>query len=559
MNKKEQSIIFRQSSFDFPMNVSLGRDMPSFGLHRFRKGLRFIPSDDEDFSLKGNKQQLLYKGRKRSHRISILGDKAFEYDCILNKEPDNNVISLRMEGAENYNFYKQPNFVEEPFLRGSYAVYKKDIFVGEGTGKLCHIHRPELIDARGRRCWGNLSIEGNELLITIPEQWLADAKYPVIVDPIIGTTTLGSIRSSWRTFEIYCKTGVNKYIVPGKGGGLCRAYLYVYEWNQGADVFPCIYTNKPIRNTPYLKKSNSENEINVFIGRNDPPCWRNNTFSIDGYIEPWSTIWFGVGACYFNTLFDYGGECFIFESHGEPYDENTNLPYYTEIDDEEGDIYCNITWTWYFTYDAIQQNFVSTITQGVRLSDTRKTKINFLRNLLQTLGVNSLLNRLPVFYRYVAENIKVKMDIFQSSFFSRKCIELLDVISGFTRIFNVIRKIQNVLNLSDNKNISILFLRSVPDTVQITHTFRHWGEFLRELMINAENIAETSFIADYKRFTSDTVHFSGTVFRGLLLFVRIVTKIVLRDYILGRFLIAKENFILKSPVCKDIKLNSRID
>jgi hypothetical protein len=97
-----------------------------------------------------------------------------------------------MEGAEHYDFFRQPDFVKEPFLKGSYAVYKKETLLGEGTGKLCHIHRPEIIDARGRRCWGDLSIMGNELRITVPERWLSEAKYPVVVDPTIGTSTVGS-------------------------------------------------------------------------------------------------------------------------------------------------------------------------------------------------------------------------------------------------------------------------------------------------------------------------------------------------------------------------------
>ena len=85
----------------------------------------------------------------------------------------------------------------DPFLKGSYAVYSKDTLLGEGTGKLCHIHRPEIIDARGRRCWGDLSIVENCLCISIPENWLSEATYPVIVDPTVGTTTVGS-QTTWR-------------------------------------------------------------------------------------------------------------------------------------------------------------------------------------------------------------------------------------------------------------------------------------------------------------------------------------------------------------------------
>ncbi len=185
----KDGIIFNQSLSDFPCPVVLGKKTPDFGLHRFRQGLRFIPPDDEGFSLRGDKRRLLYKGRKKSHRFTILGDTSFEYDCILLKEPESNVITLRMEGAENFDFLRQPDFVKDPFLKGSYAVYKKETLVGEGTGKLCHIHRPEIIDAGGRRCWGELAVVGNELHIIIPEWWLSEAKYPVVVDPTLGDYT----------------------------------------------------------------------------------------------------------------------------------------------------------------------------------------------------------------------------------------------------------------------------------------------------------------------------------------------------------------------------------
>jgi len=102
-------------------------------------------------------------------------------------------------------------------------------------------------------------------------------------------------------------------------------------------------------------------------------------------------------------------------------------------------------------------------------------------------------------------------------------------------------------------------LRRIPDTVNVTHTFQHWGDFIRSLKVNADSTAETTHEAEYKRFASDNVNAVGTVFRGLLLFVRIFSRIVIRDYVLRRFLIAKEDFILKSPICLELKLDSKID
>ena len=107
---------FLQSKNEFPMMVTLGDKIPSWALKRWRGngGLRFLPSDDEGFILRGDKRRLEYRGRRRSHRFSILGDGAFEYDVVLLREPESNVISLRMDGAENFDFFRQPDFVSDP-------------------------------------------------------------------------------------------------------------------------------------------------------------------------------------------------------------------------------------------------------------------------------------------------------------------------------------------------------------------------------------------------------------------------------------------------------------
>jgi hypothetical protein len=64
---------------------------------------------------------------------------------------------------------------------------------------------------------------------------------------------------------------------------------------------------------------------------------------------------------------------------------------------------------------------------------------------------------------------------------------------------------------------------------------------------------------DYKRFQADTVRAAGSVFRGLLVLVKIVTKVFARDYLVGRFLKAKAELVLKSAICREITLDSKID
>jgi len=219
------------------------------------------------------------------------------------------------------------------------------------------------------------------------------------------------------------------------------------------------------------------------------------------------------------------------------------------------------------------------LTQGVTLSDTRRLTGNYKRSLIQTAGVASLLGRIeefyrkcvmtahntmslkwfPTFYRKITEQINASIFLNQLRSLFRKCTDNVKANSETKRKFNVIRKAQDVLNISDTNSFTVLYVRSVPDCVSITHTFKQWKVFIRELRINAGSIAETSHKAEYYRFTADTVQAAGTVFRGLLLFVKIVTKVFIRDYLLRRFLIAREELKLKSVICREIVLESRID
>jgi hypothetical protein len=578
---KKRGAVFRQSLYDFPCPVAIGKDVPSFGLHRFNKALRFVPPDDEGFTLRGDKRRLLYKGRRRSHRFTILDDCSFEYDVILEREPETNVVSLFMEGAENFDFFRQPDFVSEPFLKGSYAVYKKETLLGEGTGKLCHIHRPEIIDACGRRCWGDLAVDGNELRITIPEWWLAEAKYPVIVDPTVGTSTVGSQITGpdpnnsyydrpWLDGEI----ALNKYVVPQNGGGVCTAYVYAYNDETYSEVLPGLFTD--VNGKPYQKKSKNENWVYVSVWGSNPAGWRSNTFNLDGTITAGTNVWFGVFSGWFTTRFDYGGECYKFWMDWDTYEDyDGELTPYVHI--QPWDTFCNIKWSWYFTYTAAE-NYVRKLTQTVKLTDTRKLKADYKKTLKLTAGVNSLLGRFeslyrkcvmtahnsmnvgrfPAFFRSVAETIKVSFVIDNNRSLSRKCDDSVNVNSQASKIQTAFRKAQDIVSGIDTQSFSVLFVREVPDTATVSDYSRHYGAFVRWLAVNAGSEAETTHKTEYYRFHADTVQAAGTVFRGLLLFVRIVSKVFIRDYLLGRFLVAREELILKSAVSREITLDSKI-
>ena len=409
--KNEKNVRFRQSLADFPVTVELGKDKPAWGLRRWvgDEGLWFVPPGDEGYSLRGDKRRLVYKGQQRSHRFTILDDCAFEYDCILEKEPEKNVITLFLEGAEKYDFFRQPDFVPDPFLKGSYAVYKKDTLVGEGTGKLCHIHRPEIIDALGRRCWGDLSVIGNRLFITIPESWLTEAKYPVVVDPTIGTTTVGS-QYEWipeddelRTLAFEGELPVNRFLVPETIDGICTAYFYVNEDDRDGGGRGVIYSDNA--NKPHYRRSKNETFINMRVNGSNPKGWRSGTFASNTSISSGSYIWFGCFTDFFwLPRFDYGTKLYS----AWWYDVGDSIPEIHPL--HLIDYYFDFKLSMYFTYTSAQ-NYVRTLTQGVTLNDSRKLMADYKREMVQTVNGSGLTKTAMSLFRQCVMNAANSMNL----------------------------------------------------------------------------------------------------------------------------------------------------
>jgi hypothetical protein len=103
---------------------------------------------------------------------------------------------------------------------------------------------------------------------------------------------------------------------------------------------------------------------------------------------------------------------------------------------------------------------------------------------------------------------------------------------------NYLRTITQGVSLTDSRNLSADYKRSLTQIAKVESEIRPFRILLARI--------------------ADTVHAAGNVFRGLLLQVRIVTGVFVRDYLLGRFLKAREELILKSAISREIELESKI-
>jgi hypothetical protein len=504
---------FLRSAGDFPCAVSLGGRLPSWELKRWgdrryknkviapEAALRFTPDGEDDFSVRGGSNTVLYKGRNVSHRWTLLGKDNFEYDVILKKPPESNVISLTLEGAGRFDFFRQPDFVRNPLLRGSYAVYLKDTFIGQGTGKLCHICRPKIIDASGSSVWGDLNIAGDKLFIAIPESWLASAVYPVIVDPVVGLSTAGS-HTTWDPWDegelitLYFeqKFPVNRYLTVQPMSGTYTAYFYCAgnQYENTDKAYPAVYSD--LNGFPYQRLTKNESLMNFHTAVNK---WVSGSITAKSAISAGSYVWFGAFLLpSWNPAFDYGGKLINTEFY-----QSSNLPdtypHYTYLDSDD---IIDMRLSMYFQYGTMSENYVRTITQGVCLSDTRAVKSIYKRVIAN--GVNaahSTVKSALLFIRRTADAAAVL-------FYSRRALSARRVI------------VNGVNAVSSGVKQSLLFF------VKIT----------------------------------GTVLAAAPLSRRLFAVVRIVTPAAARDFFIKRFMIAGAGIVIKSKITREIVIESRI-
>lgn len=141
-------------------------------------------------------------------------DEEFEFEVELASRPDSNVLHLSIE-SKGLEFFYQPELSEHEKeivdingvmvqrsnrsgrMIGSYAVYhstKKDHVVGGNNyrnGRAFYIYRPYAVDSNGWNVWCDLCID-DEMRITIPQTFVDEAEYPIIIDPTFGCDPAGS-------------------------------------------------------------------------------------------------------------------------------------------------------------------------------------------------------------------------------------------------------------------------------------------------------------------------------------------------------------------------------
>lgn len=234
--------------------------------------LRLI-DDNSGFNILDSSKVKYVKDDIETHFYEL--EKGFEFEIILKSKPLTHLFSFTIQ-HKGLDFFYQRALTQEELdegmtrdekVVGSYAVYHKSKSNNNyQTGKAFHIYRPLARDANNVTRWCELLIkpEDNIATITIPQDFLDSAQYPISIDPDFGYTSLGasvydaySTRSLMNVLNTYTPGSgetITSYTLgchSGGGAGTFQIVAYYDDDDEGLDTATRLNTavNKAINSS----------------------------------------------------------------------------------------------------------------------------------------------------------------------------------------------------------------------------------------------------------------------------------------------------------------------
>ena len=281
-----------------------------------------IQSLDEDY----NKEKLSISDDGDEFYICPFDSKTLKFGLVFKKKPATNTFTFELEGWEDFDFFYQPPLTnvnsdgstwdgsnkEKPDafrpanVNGSYAIYhktKKNYIIDKinyMVGKFGHIFRPKFIAANGDWVWGDLNIENRSYNVTIPQEFLDKAQYPIKANDTFGNENSGASYTVNDNTPHVCKATSN----PASNGSLVSVSLYCGKsWWGGEQFCPAIYSDST--GTPNALLAGVE--VGTAISTTEQ--WETTNLSYSG-IQSGTQYWLGhkdpVPISDYNYWFDSG-------------------------------------------------------------------------------------------------------------------------------------------------------------------------------------------------------------------------------------------------------------
>lgn len=216
-----------------------------------------------------NQPYVKYGNDKYRYRMYVNKSGNFEFDAEIRSKPSSGRYFFPFDiQSKGLDFFYQPELTQKEIdegayrpdsVIGSYAVYHSSkrnnvkkangVYENYGTGKAFHIFRPRCWDSSADTVWGFIEIDGNTMRIGADSTWMANAVYPVTIDPVVGYRTEGASQQGvsgnqlitrqltiggtagttdsvgWFTSEDGTVSSIQAVIYEDDGNDDCAAYL----------------------------------------------------------------------------------------------------------------------------------------------------------------------------------------------------------------------------------------------------------------------------------------------------------------------------------------------
>jgi hypothetical protein len=223
-----------------------------------------LVASEKGSAVKNADNTIVWSGGKQDAKFFPLSpsvdvpEGGYEFNVILKEKPESNCLEFSLE-TKDVVFYRQSSLKDmigqegivdatetEGFddkgkvivrrpenIVNSYAVYRGSPFINIAggknyrAGKICHIYRPKAIESGGKETWCGLDIDegSGKMFITVPQDFLDTAIYPVIVDPTFGYTTIGGSTTSLNAASI-CHIGSGLVFSPTARSRITKFTIY---------------------------------------------------------------------------------------------------------------------------------------------------------------------------------------------------------------------------------------------------------------------------------------------------------------------------------------------
>jgi len=177
--------------------------------------------------------------------LPISGEPGLEFEIVLASKPVTNIFrfttSLKSVNGDVQKALTSKE-IEQGAFRPDYCVNSLAFYHSSmkggiyKAGKALHIYRPRAVDAVGTEAWCTLDFSDGILSVTVPQDFLNSAVYPVIVDPTFGYTTVGgsflSVVQNQATAGVYqanASVNIDKltfYVKQTGGNANCKGVMW---------------------------------------------------------------------------------------------------------------------------------------------------------------------------------------------------------------------------------------------------------------------------------------------------------------------------------------------